>query len=179
VSRATTVENGACTYITGSLVPPQTPESVNPLVISHLEKEFDKLKSKNKLNIRVFPGASKPWSEDWKHWNYQAASRATELIYGKTPDLTRGGGGIPVLLTFSEILKVNIVLLPMGRGDDGAQCAFYYFYQCQVTEDDPPAQRTRSLIGLILSKGQVVFRSSLDSAPNMLRTDEALGYLPL
>jgi Cys-Gly metallodipeptidase DUG1 len=45
-----------------------------------------------------------------------------QAIYKKTPDLTREGGSIPVTLTFAEILGVNVLLLPMGRGDDGAQC---------------------------------------------------------
>ena len=33
----------------------------------------------------------------------------------------REGGSIPVTLTFAEALGVNVLLLPMGRGDDGAQ----------------------------------------------------------
>jgi Cys-Gly metallodipeptidase DUG1 len=41
-------------------------------------------------------------------------------VYQKTPDLTREGGSIPVTLTFAEQLGVNVLLLPMGRGDDGA-----------------------------------------------------------
>ena len=41
-------------------------------------------------------------------------------MYGRKPDLTREGGSIPVTLTFSESLGVNVLLLPMGRGDDGA-----------------------------------------------------------
>ena len=31
------------------------------------------------------------------------------------------GGSIPVTLTFADNLGVNVLLLPMGRGDDGAQ----------------------------------------------------------
>jgi hypothetical protein len=42
-------------------------------------------------------------------------------IYGVPPDLTREGGSIPVTLTFAESLGVNVLLLPMGRADDGAQ----------------------------------------------------------
>ena len=42
-------------------------------------------------------------------------------MYGREPDLTREGGSIPVTLTFAESLGVNVLLLPMGRGDDGAQ----------------------------------------------------------
>ena len=60
-----------------SIVPPQTPENVEPLVISYVEQEFAKLNSKNKLTIENLHGGE-PWVADYKHWNYEAASRATE-----------------------------------------------------------------------------------------------------
>ncbi|KAH9847041.1 CNDP dipeptidase [Lenzites betulinus] len=101
------------------IVPPQTPEVVEALVVKHMTEEFARLKSKNKLQVGKTNGAS-PWSADYKHWNYEAARRATEAIYTCSPDLTREGGSIPVTLTFAETLGVNVLLLPMGRGDDGA-----------------------------------------------------------
>ncbi|KAF8333112.1 CNDP dipeptidase [Cantharellus anzutake] len=101
------------------LVPDMTPELVDPIVINYLEGEFAKLNSKNKLKIENLHGG-KPWVTDPGHWNYKAAIKATETIYKKTPDLTREGGSIPVTLTFAEALGVNVLLLPMGRGDDGA-----------------------------------------------------------
>lgn len=72
---------------------------------------------------------------------------ATQQVYGQEPDLTREGsspsplhprqrprqdltpnlslfacigGSIPVTLSFADALGVNVLLLPMGRGDDGA-----------------------------------------------------------
>ncbi|KAG1743715.1 uncharacterized protein EDB91DRAFT_1274408 [Suillus paluster] len=57
---------------------------------------------------------------DVKHWNFEAAKKAIEAVYKKTPDYTREGGSIPVTLTFAESLGVNVLLLPMGRADDGA-----------------------------------------------------------
>ncbi|KAJ7476722.1 hypothetical protein FB451DRAFT_1132063 [Mycena latifolia] len=101
------------------LVPPQTPAAVEPLVVSYLENEFAKLGTKNRVEIEML-NSGMPWVADWKHWNYVAAIKATEAIYKKTPDLTREGGSIPVTLTFAETLDVNVLLLPMGRGDDGA-----------------------------------------------------------
>ncbi|KAJ7291897.1 hypothetical protein C8J57DRAFT_1274164 [Mycena rebaudengoi] len=101
------------------LVPPQTPAAVAPLVHAHLRAEFAKLGSKNRMEIETLHDG-KPWVADWKHWNYAAAVRATEQIYKQTPDLTREGGSIPVTLTFAETLGVNVLLLPMGREDDGA-----------------------------------------------------------
>ncbi|TFK29507.1 CNDP dipeptidase [Coprinopsis marcescibilis] len=101
------------------LVPPQTPDNVNPLVLSYLESEFAKLNTKNKLTIEDLHGG-KPWLADINHWNFEAAKRATKAVYKQDPDLTREGGSIPVTLTFAESLGVNVLLLPMGRGDDGA-----------------------------------------------------------
>jgi hypothetical protein len=42
-------------------------------------------------------------------------------VYDQEPNFTREGGSIPVTLTFQDQLDVNVLLLPMGRGDDGAQ----------------------------------------------------------
>lgn len=39
---------------------------------------------------------------------------------GIVPDFTREGGSIPITLTFEKELGVDVLLLPMGRGDDGA-----------------------------------------------------------
>ncbi|KAI0081025.1 Zn-dependent exopeptidase [Panus rudis PR-1116 ss-1] len=99
------------------LVPPQTPEDVKTKVVTYLEDEFAKLKTKLKLKVELL-GGGKPWAADPNHWNFEAAKKATELIYKKTPNYTREGGSIPVTLTFAENLGVNVLLLPMGRGDD-------------------------------------------------------------
>lgn len=63
-----------------SLVPPQTPENVIPLVEAYLESEFAKLNSKNKMTIEYLHGG-RPWVTDPKHWNFEAARRATEVRY--------------------------------------------------------------------------------------------------
>lgn len=141
------------------LVPPQTPEAVDPLVISYLKSEFAKLNSKNTLTIEGMHGG-KPWVTDHKHWNFEAAKRATRTVYKQEPDLTREGGSIPVTLTFAESLGVSVLLLPMGRGDDGAQCVFFnsIWHSCFIrarilTVIIFSARRMRSLTGRISLKG--------------------------
>ncbi|KAF9030326.1 Zn-dependent exopeptidase [Hymenopellis radicata] len=101
------------------LVPPQTPDNVRPLVTAYLESEFAKLGSKNTMTIEEVHGG-KPWLADMNHWNFEAAKEATRQVYKVEPDMTREGGSIPVTLTFAEAIGANVVLLPMGRGDDGA-----------------------------------------------------------
>lgn len=101
------------------LVPPQTPEDITTKVIKYIESEFAKLETKNELKVEYLHGG-KPWVADAEHWNYAAAKNATEAVYLKTPNYTREGGSIPVTLTFADNLGVNVLLLPMGRADDGA-----------------------------------------------------------
>ena len=42
------------------------------------------------------------------------------MVFKTKPDFTREGGSIPVTLTFQECLGKSVLLLPMGRADDGA-----------------------------------------------------------
>ncbi|PSR72136.1 hypothetical protein PHLCEN_2v11984 [Hermanssonia centrifuga] len=95
------------------LVPPQQPDDIRAKVERYLEAEFAKLNTKCTMKIEYLHGGI-PWVADHRHWNYQAAKNATERR-------TSSGGSIPVTLTFAENLGVNVLLLPMGRGDDGAQ----------------------------------------------------------
>ncbi|KAI0795572.1 glutamate carboxypeptidase [Abortiporus biennis] len=101
------------------LVPPQTPEDITKKVISYVESEFGKLNSRLTMKIEYLHGG-KPWVADYNHWSFEAAKRATEAVYLQTPNYTREGGSIPVTLTFADNLGVNVMLLPMGRADDGA-----------------------------------------------------------
>ncbi|XP_017888666.1 cytosolic non-specific dipeptidase-like [Ceratina calcarata] len=62
----------------------------------------------------------KPWTEDPDHPNYLAGRKATKHVYNVDPDMSREGGSIPITLTFQEVTGKNILLLPVGAGDDGA-----------------------------------------------------------
>ncbi|KAJ9108763.1 hypothetical protein QFC21_000083 [Naganishia friedmannii] len=97
------------------LVPNLTLAGVTKLVYDYVNAEFAKIKTKSKMSVEMVHGG-----EPWVHYNYRAAHKATEYVYGKTPDYTREGGSIPVTLSFADALGVNVLLLPMGRGDDGA-----------------------------------------------------------
>ncbi|KAL7003995.1 hypothetical protein EMMF5_006471 [Cystobasidiomycetes sp. EMM_F5] len=119
------------------LVPNLTPDTVSSLCTAFLQGEFAKLNSKNTLKIETISGGM-PWLSDVDHWSFRAAAKATKTVYGKEPDLTREGGSIPITraymivvwmiqangkfhaVTFQDLLKKNVMLLPMGRSDDGA-----------------------------------------------------------
>ncbi|KAJ3247754.1 hypothetical protein HDU78_003246 [Chytriomyces hyalinus] len=100
-------------------VPNQTPERIAELVKEYVEGEFAKLKSRNTLKFDA-PQGGKAWVADVNSWNFVAARSAIEKVFKTSPDLTREGGSIPVTLTFQEALNKSVLLLPMGRSDDGA-----------------------------------------------------------
>jgi len=101
------------------IVPNQTPELVEKVVVAYCNKVWAKRNSPNKMTASLFHGG-RCWLSDPDHPNYIAGSRATQMVYGVEPDLTREGGSIPVTLTLQEATGKNVILLPMGAADDGA-----------------------------------------------------------
>jgi len=101
------------------IVPNQTPESVEKIVLKYLNKKWAERGSTNTMKASLFHGG-RCWVSDPDHPNYVAGRRATKTVYGVEPDLTREGGSIPVTLSLQEATGKNVILLPMGRCDDGA-----------------------------------------------------------
>ena len=100
-------------------VPDITSDALDALVYKHIRSEFAKLRSKNTMDV-CLQHAGNWWVASPKHWNYTAAGRAVERVFGVKPDLTREGGSIPVTLTFEKATGKNVLLLPMGCSTDGA-----------------------------------------------------------
>jgi Cys-Gly metallodipeptidase DUG1 len=72
-------------------VPDMEIEKTNELVCKYIEEQFLKLKSKN--SFKVYPQhCGKWWVASPKHWNFSAASKAVERVWGVKPDFTREGG---------------------------------------------------------------------------------------
>ncbi|CCM01339.1 uncharacterized protein FIBRA_03389 [Fibroporia radiculosa] len=103
------------------IVPPQDPKQIAKLVEDYVKQEWALLQSKGSMSITT-SGEGKPWIANNQDWHFSAAAKATYEIYQTQPDLTREGGSVPVTVTFSEALgsNVSVLLLPMGRSDDGA-----------------------------------------------------------
>lgn len=100
-------------------VPNINSKMLDELVFAHVEKEFAKLNTKCKLNVELVHDGDY-WVSDPNNWNFTAAKKATKAVWGVEPDLTREGGSIPITLIFEQATKSDVLLLPMGRGDDGA-----------------------------------------------------------
>jgi len=100
-------------------VPNMEPEAVTKLVEDHVNKVFKSLNSKNTCHVSL-QHSGKWWVASPKHWNFTAAGKAVEHVWGVKPDLTREGGSIPVTLTFEQATGKNVLLLPMGSSTDAA-----------------------------------------------------------
>jgi len=101
------------------IVPNMHPDKVEACVRAHIDKEWAKLKSPNKMSLSL-DKASFPWFRDPNSDNYAAARRATVRVHGIEPDLTREGGSIPITLVFEEATQSDCVLFPIGASDDMA-----------------------------------------------------------
>lgn len=100
-------------------VPDIESAKLDQIVIKYIEEEFAKLGSKNKLKAELIHDGNY-WVSNPHNWSFRAAARATKKVWGVDPDYTREGGSIPITLSFQDILKTSVILLPVGRGDDGA-----------------------------------------------------------
>ncbi|KAK5075532.1 hypothetical protein LTR64_001739 [Lithohypha guttulata] len=100
-------------------VPNMESNEVNELVYKHVKDVFNKLGSKNSMNVYC-QHDGKWWVASPFHWNFQAASKAVKQVFGVEPDMTREGGSIPVTITFEQATGKNVLLLPMGSSTDGA-----------------------------------------------------------
>ncbi|GAB1212142.1 hypothetical protein ATERTT37_001272 [Aspergillus terreus] len=103
-------------------VPTMDGSVVTALVVHFLEQEFNKLGSKNTCEVREFGESAPYWVGNIDDPNFAAGKAATKRVYNTDPDMTREGGSIGVTLELQKALGTNksIMLLPVGRSDDGA-----------------------------------------------------------
>jgi Cys-Gly metallodipeptidase DUG1 len=100
-------------------VPNMEPDKVDELVSKFVDAEWKKLNSNNTMKCEL-QHSGNWWVASPKHWNFSAASKAVERVFGVKPDFTREGGSIPVTLTFEQATGKNVLLLPMGSSTDAA-----------------------------------------------------------
>ena len=72
-------------------VPNMESEDVTRLVVKYVNEVFAKLGSKNTMKCELMHDG-KWWVASPKHWNFSAAAKAAERVFGVKPDLTREGG---------------------------------------------------------------------------------------
>lgn len=110
--------------ITCRLVPDQDPDEIVTKLKAHIEKhtptgvtvtvtEFDK---------------GKPFLTPIDHPAIQAAGRSYEKIYNVPTAYTRGGGSIPIVAAFDEILGLPVVLMGFGLDTENFHAPNEHFH---------------------------------------------------
>ena len=110
--------------ITCRLVPDQDPEEIVEKLKAHIDKhqptgvtvtvtEFDK---------------GKPFITPFDHPAIQAAGRSYEKVYNVPTAYTRGGGSIPIVAAFDEILELPVVLMGFGLSTENFHAPNEHFH---------------------------------------------------
>src|SRR5262245_11425139 len=98
------------------LVPDQDPDTIAKLFEAYVAKVAPKTVETKVTRLH----GGKPWITEYNNPFVQAAGRAIEQGFGKTPVFCREGGSIPVVSTFQEELGLPAVLFGVGLPDENA-----------------------------------------------------------
>lgn len=120
----TVLPSEAGAKITCRLVPDQEPDEIVEKLRAHIAKhepegctvtvtEFDK---------------GKPYLTPYDHEVIQAAGRSYEKVYGVPTVYTRGGGSIPIVAAFDEILGLPVVLMGFGLDTENFHAPNEHFH---------------------------------------------------
>jgi len=106
----------AMAKISMRLVPNQDPNRIAELFEAYVKKLAPKTVTLKTTRMH----GGKPWMTSFDNPFVQAAGRAIQKGFGKTPVFTREGGSIPVVSTFQEELGLPSVLFGVGLPDENA-----------------------------------------------------------
>lgn len=96
------------------LVPDQAPESIQEMVAAFVRKTVDP-----SVRVKIeFHHGGRPVITERNHPAVNAAMVALKKSWNVDPVFIRGGGSIPVVATFADVLKVPTVLIGLGLNDD-------------------------------------------------------------
>ncbi len=110
----TVLPSKAFAKVSMRLVPNQDPKKIAKLFIEHIEKI-----APNYVTVKVKEHhGGFPYVSPIDSVGYQAAAKAYETTFGKTPIPTRSGGSIPIISTFEQVLGVKSLLMGFGLDTD-------------------------------------------------------------
>lgn len=110
----TVLPSKAFAKISARLVPDQGSEKITELLINHIKKiapDFVTVKA-------TLHHGGEPYLTPIDSSAYQAAAKAMETTFGKTPIPVRGGGSIPICSLFEKELDCKVVLMGFGLDSD-------------------------------------------------------------
>ena len=110
----TVLPSKAYAKISARLVPGQDPDKITQLIANHLVAV-----APPSIHIKVMPHhGGMPYLTPTDNVGYQAAHKAMELTFGKEPIPVRGGGSIPIVALFKDVLGLPSVLMGFGLDSD-------------------------------------------------------------
>ena len=116
------IEPGAKTVLPGKahakismrLVPDQDPAEISRLIAAHLKAIAPPTVRVQVQELHQGKGAIVRRDSVWM----QAACKAYAAAFGREPVFERGGGSIPVVATFQDVLGIDTILMGFGLPDD-------------------------------------------------------------
>ncbi|GAA4805025.1 dipeptidase [Litoribaculum gwangyangense] len=110
----TVIASKAFAKISMRLVPHQDWKEITQLFKTHFESIAPK-----GVKVKVKPHhGGQGYVTPINHIGYQAASKAYEETFGKTPIPQRSGGSIPIVALFEEELQIKTILMGFGLDSD-------------------------------------------------------------
>lgn len=110
----TVLPSKAFAKISARLVPNQGTDKITDILIKHLEKIAPPYVT---VKAELHHGGE-PYMTPIDSVAYQAAAKAMETTFGKTPIPVRGGGSIPICALFEKELGIKIVFMGFGLDSD-------------------------------------------------------------
>jgi acetylornithine deacetylase/succinyl-diaminopimelate desuccinylase-like protein len=110
----TVLPSKAFAKISARLVPNQGSDKITDLLINHLKKIAPPYVT---VKAELHHGGE-PYMTPIDSVAYQAAAKAMETTFGKTPIPVRGGGSIPICALFEKELGIKIVFMGFGLDSD-------------------------------------------------------------
>lgn len=110
----TVIASKAYAKISMRLVPDQDPDKITEMFTNHFKSI-----APPSVSVKVIPHhGGQPAVTPTNSPAYIAASRAMESTFGKVPVPFRGGGSIPIVALFEQILGLKTVLMGFGLDSD-------------------------------------------------------------
>lgn len=110
--------------ITCRLVPDQEPDEIVSLLKAHVEKHKP---TGVEITISEFDKGA-PFITPFDHPVIQAAGRSYERVYEVPTAYIRGGGSIPIVAAFDEILQQPVVLMGFGLSSENFHAPNEHFH---------------------------------------------------
>ncbi|SOC39659.1 dipeptidase [Ureibacillus acetophenoni] len=110
--------------ITCRLVPNQDPEEIVDLLRKHIQKHKP---AGVEITVSEFDKGA-PYITPFDHPVIQAAGRSYEKIYQVPTAYTRGGGSIPIVAAFDQILGLPVVLMGFGLNSENFHAPNEHFH---------------------------------------------------